>query len=282
MKQYFLGIVILVFALTSCQQQKEKHAPIASAFDYVLYSDELAEVMPENLHSNDSLLFARNYINQWQHKKVVLHYAENNLEEEQLDFSRQIEDYRNSLVIYEYRKRLIDQNLDTIVSDSEIQNYYDDHQQDFTLKRNIVQVVFLKIPKDEQKNIAQVKKLLKTFSDSDKLKLKDIAEHTASNFFLEEDVWLFFDDLIKEVPIKTYNQTSFLRNNRIVVENDSVYSYLVRINNFKTADSVSPLGFEYDRIHSIIINIRKLDLIERIEKEIFEQAQKEGKIKTNL
>jgi hypothetical protein len=112
--------------------------------------------------------------------------------------------------------------------------------------------------------------------------LKDIAEHSASNYFLEDDVWLFFDDLVKEVPIKTYNQASFLRNNRVIVENDSLFTYLVRINSFKIADSVSPIGFEFDRIRTIIINIRKLELIERIEKEIFEKAQKDGKIKANL
>lgn len=282
MRYLYLGILFLVFALISCQQQKEEHIPIASAFDYVLYSDELAEMMPDNLHTNDSLLFARNYINQWQHKKVVLHYAESNLQEEQLDFSRQIEDYRNSLIIYEYRKRLLNQNLDTLVTDKEIQEYYDAHKQEFTLKRNIVQVVFLKVPKGEQKNIWQIRNLLKTYTDEDKLKLKDIAEHTANNYFLDDDVWLFFDDLVKEVPIKTYNQASFLRNNRVVVENDSLFSYLIRINNFKIADSVSPIGFEFDRIKSIIINIRKLELVERIEKEIFEKAQKDGKIKANL
>jgi hypothetical protein len=157
MRQLYLGILFLVFALISCQQQEEEHIPIASAFDNVLYSDELVEVMPDNLHAKDSLLFARNYINQWQHKKVVLHFAESNLQEEQLDFSRQIEDYRNSLIIYEYRKRLLNQNLDTLVTDEEIQTYYDEHKQEFTLKKNIVQVVFLKVPKGEQKNIWQIK-----------------------------------------------------------------------------------------------------------------------------
>jgi len=282
MKRLCLGVVLLIFVLSSCRQQKDTHTPIASAYDYVLYSDELAEIMPDNLHGDDSLVFARNYINQWQHKKVVLHFAEKRLKEDQLDFTRQIEDYKNSLIIYEYQKRLVSQNLDTVVTDKEVQDYYDSHKQDFTLKKNIVQVVFLKIPKSDQKNIWQIKKLLKTYSAEDKVKLKDIAEHSATNYFLQDDVWLFFDDFIKEVPIKTYNQEAFLRNNRVVVENDSLYTYLVRINDFKIADSISPIGFESDRIRTIIINIRKLELIARIEKEIFEQAQKDGKIKVNL
>jgi predicted transcriptional regulator len=277
-KQLFWISIISLAALISCKQEGEKRVPVARVYDYVLYADELDDIIPDNVHGADSVLYARSYINQWQHRKVVLHYAENNLQEDQMDFSRQVEDYRNSLVIYEYRKRLVEQNLDTVVSMDEIKEYYDRHKQDFTLKRNIVQAVFLKIPNEEKKNIWQVKQLLKTYTDEDKAKLKDIAEHIATNYFLDDNVWLFFDDFVKEVPIKTYNQASFLRNNRVVVERDSVYTYLVRINDFKIADSVSPISFEYDRIRSIIINIRKLKLIEQMEKEMFERAMEEGKV----
>jgi len=281
MNKLFVIVLSGFVFLFACRQQENKGTVVARAFDYVLYQHELADIMPSNLHGQDSLIFARNYINQWLHKKVVLHYAENNLKEEQLDFSRQVEDYRNSLIIYEYRKRLVERNLDTVVTDEQIQKYYDEHKQDFTLKKNIVQAVFLKIPNDEKKNIWQVKKLLQTYTDEDKVKLRDIAEHIAANYFLDDNVWLFFDDFVKEVPIKTYNQASFLRNNRVVVERDSLFTYLVRINDFKIAESVSPISFEYDRIRSIIINIRKLKLIENMEKEMFQRAMEEGKLVEN-
>ena len=276
--KFIIGI-ILFSSLSACQQQVEKREAIATAYDYTLYMDELVEMMPDDIHAQDSVLFVQTYINQWFYKKVELHYAEMNLEQVNLDFSRQIEDYRNSLLIYEYQKRLVEQRLDTVVSDEEVQIYYDEHKDDFTLKRNIVQVAFLKIPREDERNIKQVKKLLREYRKEDMAKLRDIADHSAANYLLDEDVWLFFDDLTKEIPIKTYNQVSFLRNNRVLVEQDSLFTFLVRINDFKVADSESPIEFEYDRIISIIINIRKLDLIQRMEEEIFTRAQVEGKIK---
>jgi hypothetical protein len=263
---------------TACQQQAEQKVVVAKAYDYNLYLDELKDVLPDNVHGQDSIIYAQTYINQWLFKKVELYHAEMNIKQENIDFERQIEDYRNSLLIYEYQKRVVAQKLDTVVSDDEIQEYYLAHKMDFTLKRNIVQVSFLKIPIEDKKNIAQVKKLLRSYKEEDKPKLKDIAEHIAVNYLLDDDMWIFFDDLTKEIPIKTYNQVSFLRNNRVVVEHDSLYSFLLRINNFKIADSTSPIEFEYDRIRSIIINIRKLDLIQRMKKELFLQAQEEGKV----
>ncbi len=271
--------ILLLLLFTACQQQAEDKEIVATAYEYNLYLDELKDVMPDNVHGQDSVIYAQTYINQWLFKKVELHHAEMNIKNENIDFERQIEDYRNSLLIYEYQKRLVQQKLDTVVSDGEIQKYYLEHKTDFTLKRNIVQVSFLKIPIDDKKNIAQVKKLLRSYKEEDMPKLKDIAEHIAVNYLLDDDMWIFFDDLTKEIPIKTYNQVSFLRNNRVVVEQDSLYSFLLRINDFKIADSTSPIEFEYDRIRSIIINIRKLDLIQRMEKELFIQAQEEGKVK---
>jgi len=274
-----LLISILFLSLfTACQQQAEDKEIVAKAYDYNLYLDELKDVLPDNVHGQDSIIYAQTYINQWLFKKVELYHAEMNIKNENIDFERQIEDYRNSLLIYEYQKRLVQQKLDTVVSDGEIQEYYKNHKTDFTLKRNIVQVSFLKIPIEDKKNIAQVKKLLRSYKEEDMPKLKDIAEHIAVNYLLDDDMWIFFDDLTKEIPIKTYNQVSFLRNNRVVVEQDSLYSFLLRINDFKIADSTSPIEFEYDRIRSIIINIRKLDLIQRMEKELFLQAQEEGKV----
>ena len=67
----------------------------------------------------------------------------------------------------------------------------------------------------------------------------------------------------------------------MVTEQDSLYTFLVRIRDFKIADSFSPIEFEWDRIRSIIINIRKLELISRMKKEVFAKAQEEGKIIIN-
>jgi len=280
MNRLIIGILLLI-GFSACQQQGEERQVIASVYDYKLYSDELMDVLPDNLHGGDSALYAQAYINQWLHKNVELYYAESNLQEANIDFTRQIEDYHNSLIIYEYKKRLVEERLDTVVSDQEVQKYYEEHKNEFTLKRNIVQVAFVKVLKEDVKNVREVKKLLRSYKDEDKVRLRNIAEYTAVNYLLDDDMWIFFDDLTKEIPIKTYNQVSFLRNNRVIVEQDSLYTFLVRINDFKIANSASPIEFEYDRIRSIIINIRKLELIQRMEEEIFTKAQEDGKIKTD-
>ena len=83
-----------------------------------------------------------------------------------------------------------------------------------------------------------------------------------------------FDDLLKEIPIKTYNKEQFLQNNRLVEVQDSAYIYFVNIKGFKIKDSVSPLSFEKDNIKNIILNKRKLELIDSMNKDIYDNALK--------
>jgi len=58
-----------------------------------------------------------------------------------------------------------------------------------------------------------------------------------------------------------------------------LFYYLVRINDFKTADSISPIEFEKEKIRNIILNARKLELIELKRQEFIDQAFRSDKAK---
>jgi hypothetical protein len=90
-----------------------------------------------------------------------------------------------------------------------------------------------------------------------------------------------FDDLLKEVPIPTYNKELFLQNNRYVEVSDTTHLYFVDIRGFMIRDSKSPIGFEKENIRSIIINQRKRDLIDRMRNDIYNDAINKKEIKIN-
>lgn len=275
-------ILTLILALTlpalSCRQEEEEKVVVASAYDYNLYASDIQEMMPREMSPSDSVVFVQNYINHWMQERVLLHYANQNLHPEAIDIERQIENYKNSLLIYHYQTRYVRQNLDTIVTDEEISEYYHSHLDDFQLKNNIVKVMFIKLDNDS-KNIKVARKLLKQNKPEDRSKLTDLAERFSVNYFLDNDVWILFEDLLKEVPIKTYNHELFLKNAKYVEVKDSAYTTLVRINGFKIKDNVSPLSFEYERIRMIILNKRKQTLIRKLEEDIYKKAREEGTLK---
>lgn len=248
---------------------------LARVHDEYLYESDLKGIFTPGMVQKDSLAITKSFIENWVQQKLIIHQAEKNLSNEQMDFTRQLENYKNSLIIYEYENALVRQNLDTLITDEEIQNYYDGNQQNFLLKDNIIQIQYVKLPL-KTGNLKQFKKLLSSNNQEDKNTLSDLCEKQAADYFLDDQNWLLFNDLLKQIPIKTYNQEDFLKNHRDLEYQDSLFVYLVRFKDFKIKESVSPLSFEKQRIRDIIINKRKIDLINRMQDDLYSNARKKN------
>lgn len=247
---------------------------LARVHDKYLYESELMGVIPANTAVRDSILMAQNFMNNWIQQELLLHKAEKNLSPQQKDFSRQLADYRKSLIIYAFERALISQQLDTLVKPQEIHTYFNQHLDDFQLKENIVKASFVVLDIDSP-YVKQFKPLLMDTATV-RTELEELCKAKARDYFLEHDIWVRFNDLIRQVPITTYNQEAYLRHNRYIEVQDSLYRYLVHFNDFKIKESTSPISMESERIRGIIINQRKRKLIETMQKELLQKAVEEN------
>ena len=275
----FIGLISLSFLLMSCNSEKED-VILATAFDYTLYQSDIKGIVPAGTSKTDSISIIKNYIDNWIKQKIILQKADKNLNSDQKNFEQQLEDYKNSLIIYSYETKLINQLLDTNISNDEIEKYYNNNADNFQLKDNNIKVNYVKLDinsplKAKFKNMVFSKK-----DDNDeKSQLIDLATKHAVNFFLDDDSWLLFDDLLKEIPIETYDQEAYLKSNRTIESKDENFYYLIHIKDFKIRETTSPISFEKDNIRNIIINKRKLELIEKMQKEAYDQAVKNNDFK---
>ena len=274
MKKSILVLLIIITGCSAFFKKKTEHA-VARVYNDYLYESDLKSVIPKGTLAKDSISLAKSYIDTWIHQRLVIHQAEQNLTSDQMDFTQQLENYKNSLIIYTYENELVRQKLDTLVTDENIEMYYDANQQNFQLKDNIVQLQYVKLPL-KSAFVKQFRKLLNSDNPVDKTRLSQQCEQYASDYFLDDQNWLPFNDLLKQIPIKTYNQEEFLKNHRELEYQDSAFIYLVRFRDFKIKESVSPLSFEKEHIRNIILNKRKIDLTRKMREDIFEHAQKKN------
>jgi hypothetical protein len=266
--------IFIILNISSCQffnQGNNGNEPVARVYDKYLYREELREIIPLGTSQEDSIAIAQNYINSWVRQALIYHKAENNLEAEQKDFEQKLEDYKRSLIIYTYERNLVDQILDTVISNQQIEEYYNLNKQNFELKDNIIKVIYLKVDK-KAPDIKKISKWINSNNQQDYIALEGYAYQFAQNFFLDDKTWLLFEDLLKEIPIKTYNQEEFLKNNRYIEVEDSTSLYFVNIKGFKIKNSLSPLSFEKENIRNILINKRKVQLITKMKNDLYEEA----------
>ena len=107
----FTLLFMLVLIICSCEPQRTQEPPVAQVFESTLSRSEIIDFIPNGTSSEDSLLMAQNYIRNWVTQKLLLHKAIENLSNEEMNIQKQVEDYRTSLLIYQYKQKLIAQRL---------------------------------------------------------------------------------------------------------------------------------------------------------------------------
>jgi len=271
--RYALLLIILAFLFApGCQNnQKTKKKPIAKIHDQYLYLSDLKSVVPDNKSKEDSTMIAKNYIQDWIKRQLLLNKAEENLDPRSKDIRKQIENYRASLLIYRYQQQLIDQKLDTVVSQQEITSYYNENSSNFVLDKNLARVLYIKLAENSP-NMENVRQWYKSDEEEDRNKLQDYCYQYAEKFDDFNNKWIDFNGLIRNIPYEIDRPERFFRVRRFLEVKDNSYYHFIRINDYKLKGSTAPLDYVENRIRSIIINKRKHQLLEKLENDIYNEA----------
>ena len=273
--RWLLGLVC-VLLLQSCNLKSDdsKGVVVAECYGKYLYESDLVGVVAPGSDIVDSLNRVNAFVDSWIRRELLLHQAEKNLTKEQLDFSKQIQEYHNSLVIYTYESQLAEQKLDTIVTEEEIEAYYEQNKENFQMRQTMVRAAYVILKSDcEQKSDFQ-----KIMRDSDTLMLQRLdimATYYAVSSYLDVDNWLRLDELLKIIPIEIYNTESFLKKNRFVMFDKDDFTYLVRFEDYLLEEQISPLEMEKENIKSVIQMKRKKDLLDALKSNLYEKAAKD-------
>ena len=273
---FLLILIITAYSNTGCKKftTSKRGQVIAVCYGQYLYQEDIKDIVLPGISANDSIAITKQFINNWIMQQIMLHQAEKNLSISQKDFKEQVESYRNSLVIYAYESELIQQKLDTAITMSQVEEFYNSNQSDFILHEDIVRVRYVKIPEIANKPalVNKVTKLLKSEDAGDVEKLYEVCEQSMLSCYLEDETWIRFDDLLYEIPIKTDDRETFFKNRKFYETSDSLYVYLVNILESKTKEGVSPLSFEVKNIRNLLLNRRKIELMDRMQQDLFQEA----------
>jgi hypothetical protein len=143
----------------------------------------------------------------------------------------------------------------------------------------LVKVLYLKIPFDAP-DIEKVANLYKLNRESDKTDIEIYAKIYASNYYYDVENWIYFDDLLKEIPLQDINKDKFIMKRSKIRFEENGYYYFLNVIDYKLKNTTSPLNFEKNNIKERIINTRVKELRAQIKEEIISKAYDKNKVKT--
>lgn len=281
MIKQLLILAVTVFFLAGCRNNSTpvKRIPVAEVGKTLLYYDEIPGLIHDDASRTDSIALVQNYINQWAKRKLLLLKAEENLSAELKDeVSKQLEETRANLLIYQYQRQMMLEKMDTVLTDAELENYYAQNEKAFVLTSNIVKALFIKIPV-ETPSLDKIKVLSRSNNQKDLQQLESLCYQFAEKFDDFNEEWVTMDRLSAELHEDIAKQEDFLKRNTYYETSDSTSVYLITIRDYRLISSLAPFEYVRNDIKRIIWNTRRIELMRSLEEGLYNEAIKENRFK---
>ncbi len=276
-----VALILTIILLAGCVNKKNspKRIPVAQVGKDILYYDDIPAAILEGINKTDSASVVQNYINKWAKRELLLQKAEENLSPElKADIVKQLDETRANLVIYQYQRQMMSEKMDTVLAESELENYYAANEKSFILNTNIVKALFIKLP-IETPNLAKIKVLARSNDQKDLQQLESSCYQFAEKFDDFNEEWVSMDKLTVELHQDIENEENFLKRNTFFETSDSSSVYLVSIRDYRLISSVAPYEYVKDDIKRVIWNARRLEFLKSLENGIYNDALKENSFK---
>lgn len=273
--QFFLLLCLLSLCLSSC---KQKDTVVAEAYHAKLYLSQLAAQIPDSFSPADSAQLAQILIEDWIKQQIILHEAKQALPLKSQNFEKEIDEYKNTLLVNTYFNFLTSDSGQFTVSDDELEQFIKKYESRYTVNREIIKINYVKTARDS-KLIKELKELL--FDDDRRTEEKQRIEELCADsieYFLEDNTWLYLDDIQNEFPIEIKNKESILSQNKYIETEDSDYHYLIVFLDYKSRRTINETEEEIAAARMMLTQQKKQNFVNQKIEELMQKSMQSGQI----
>ena len=275
----WIQIVLLTFLVTSCDYFRAPKEPkaIARVGKSYLYLEDIANLVPSGTSKKDSIAIVKSFIDRWATQKLLFEASERNISKAKVaEFNELIDQYKVDLYTKAYLEDLVIRQIDTVVTEAQIESYYNTNKQFFKNSSELVKMRYINLVKENPK-FANIKAKFSSFTKKDRKELEQQAVKFKSYAF-NDSIWVDINQVYEKLPfVNIENKNKYISSGINFDYPDSTTVWLVKVNKVLPKDSPTPLEFLKPTIKQIIINNRKLELINTLEKEITNDAINDNK-----
>lgn len=265
-----MEIMLIGNACNRAEQSQGTHKDVllATVYNKSLYLSELDGMLPENTNSEDSVKIVKAYVERWVRKSLLMYEAEHNIPKD-LDIDELVRDYRASLVQHTYEQQLVEQELDSIISKRELNEFYEKNKEQYQLDAPIIRCNFIKIAQSAEK-IQEVRQLWQENDPEKKQNLLTLCDENAAEYLLADSIWYKVDMIGKALPKGAINNNNVGSRKEFAIQ-DGDFLYFFRLLELVNRKEIAPLAYIENQASKVILHRRKIKLLEDKKEELYEQ-----------
>ena len=267
--------LFLLLALQSCQWLSSivhDEEVVAKLGKHRLYRSEVEAMIPKGTSSEDSLNMAMLYINSWATDMAFQDVSDKELSKEEKDVTKELEQYKESLLRYRYEQRYINERLDTSVSEAQIYEYYKSHAESFKTQRALVKARTLNVNKGSS-FLASFKKLMCSDNVEDVIEADSLALKGGLKYHDFSFQWMDVLALAASIGV-SYNEIKPCKKAAVIqFEDDNDNLVIIYLADVVEEGEVAPIEYVREKIIDSIISERKHTLLSTLERDLLENAR---------
>lgn len=242
-----------------------------------LYLEEMQQQLPYGLSGGDSIKFVQEFVQKWVEEQVLYEKAEHNVRGDE-SIERMVNDYRRTLVMNNYERRLLQQKVSEELPEKELLQYYENNKQLFILEESVVKGVFIKVPLNSP-GLKDLKKWYKDSSDEALEQMEGYAFRHAVIYEYFYEHWLPISELEGKVVINLAELSDNFDKQRDIEAKDDEFCYLLHIEEYVAKGEVKPYDLARHEIVDLLANYRKVELMNKVKQDLYNESVEKGRIK---
>ena len=276
--------VVLVLIMGACRELPhpfEYDKVVAQVGDKKLRESDVQSIYAQAETAEDSVALLEIYVDRWVKNELKLRAAENLFRDSEEAIEAMVAEYRNSLLTRRLDQYYVDQELDTLFTDAQIEEYYNRHPSDFRLDRTVVRGRQMLVPS----TFRQTTKLREAMRSTSDEKLQDWRDMCQKNSIeiQEYTSWVDYTEFLSTLPTLRGRKYEELLKQDVLQEmrvDDGRYYFV--ITDIRRAGDAAPLERVRETIKRILFNQRQSEIIRAHEERIYEEALASGDLRINL
>lgn len=272
------GLIVSLFCIFYIYGCSPEEKTIATVGDSVLTENEAYLLLKNKGFTINDTIELKNIVKEWCDQESYIQHVKNKYPEEWEIIELRSHEFSSDLAHFFTEEKELRKLLDTVVSSKEINDYYDSHQEEFVLQDYLVKALYLKIPQELDFRADNVNSNYLLKNDKDLTEINSYAKLYAENFYFNDSSWIYFNEIVKDVPITKYNVDNIVLNRSKTYFSDDNFTYFINIIDFKLKSEAPPVSFLENEIKRIIVSQRLQELKEKNESTLIQRINKENEI----
>ncbi len=275
-KLLFLFLLTGIFSCTLTEERAEDDILLATVHSKSLYISDMPGMFPEGTSAEDSVMIIDNYVRRWVRDAVLMHEAEQNVPQD-LNIDKLVRDYRASLIRHNYEEYLVTEMLDSVITEVELEDFYEKSKEQFQLEAAVMRCLFLKIPTGHPDS-EQVRRWWEGGTEQDMRFLRTWSSANAKVSYLNDSLWYKVAEIAAYLPKGTLNEDNVVAK-RDFRQKDGEHDYYFKMLELVKRQEIPPLSYVEGQARKYILHRRQTKLLQEVKDRMFETEMSNNNVR---